>query len=150
MRPEVILAYEVQRQNAKRRGIPWEFTLEEWWAWWKIDDNWARRGVTKHALCMCRIGDSGPYSPSNVYCATNDQNKKDMDHDRRRQGIKDSWVGRECHLKGKRGTAHPKSKQVKTPLGAFGSCALAAERHGISRQHAARLAKAGEQGWSLA
>jgi hypothetical protein len=66
-----------QRANAKMRGIEWDFTFEEWWAWWQIDNRWAQRGNKPESLCMARRGDLGAYSPGNVYCSTFRENLKD-------------------------------------------------------------------------
>lgn len=73
----MIEKYERQRYNALYRGIPWEFTYETWLEWWKSTGKLAERGRKSHEYCMCRIGDSGPYSPDNVFCATNADNNRD-------------------------------------------------------------------------
>ncbi len=69
--------YENQRRKVKARNIDWLFTYETWLDWWKSTGKLAERGRKSSEYCMCRIGDEGPYSPENVYCATNDQNAKD-------------------------------------------------------------------------
>lgn len=69
--------YENQRRKAKARNIEWLFTYESWLNWWKSTGKIAERGRKSSEYCMCRIGDEGPYSPENVYCATNGQNAKD-------------------------------------------------------------------------
>lgn len=70
--------YENQKRKAKSRSIDWLFTYETWLDWWKSTGKLAERGRKSSEYCMCRIGDEGPYSPENVYCATNRQNIKDM------------------------------------------------------------------------
>jgi len=57
-------AYHSQKARAKRCGIGWEFTLETWLAWWGEDI--VRRGRGHDQLQMQRVGDVGPYEPSNV------------------------------------------------------------------------------------
>jgi len=69
-------AYICQKKDAKRRGIEWLFTLEEWIACW--GEKFADRGRGADRLCMARIGDTGPYSPDNVEIITGGQNTKDM------------------------------------------------------------------------
>jgi len=62
--PEKI-AYRNQAQQARKRGIPFLFTLDEWIAWWGAD--FSKRGNKQHDLQMCRKGDSGAYELDNVY-----------------------------------------------------------------------------------
>jgi len=53
-----------QRSHARFRGIGWHFTFEQWLEWW--GDDLDRRGPRQCQLSMQRIGDKGPYAPSNV------------------------------------------------------------------------------------
>jgi hypothetical protein len=69
-----LAAFRTQLGNARSRGIPFEFSLQDWWAWWQTDNRWLSRGKGKFDLCMARINDVGPYSIENVYCTTNSQN----------------------------------------------------------------------------
>lgn len=69
--------YLHHKNNAKRRGIEFLFTFEEWVAWWvaNLGPDWMiKRGRRKHEYCMARKGDVGPYAPWNVDCITNQQN----------------------------------------------------------------------------
>ena len=58
------------------RGIPFQFTFRQWSEWWLTDDRWSRRGRKAGQLKMGRKGNSGPYSPDNVECATKEQKQK--------------------------------------------------------------------------
>jgi hypothetical protein len=69
-------AFRSQRNGAKQRGIPFDFTIEEWWDWWQVDDRWSRRGRNESDLVMARTGDKGPYSLANVYCSTHAENRR--------------------------------------------------------------------------
>ena len=69
-------AYTNQKSSAKRFGIPFLFTFEQWSEWWLTDDRWSRRGRKAGQLQMGRKGNSGPYSPDNVECATKEQKQK--------------------------------------------------------------------------
>ena len=69
--------YNSQRHAAIRRGISWELTFEDWLKWWKDTGHYHNRGRKGEEYCMCRNGDEGPYSLSNIYCATNNQNTID-------------------------------------------------------------------------
>jgi hypothetical protein len=61
-------AFLRQRATARRRGIEWHITFEEWLAWW--GDDIVLRGRYAQGLCMCRTGDVGPYALSNIYKGT--------------------------------------------------------------------------------
>jgi hypothetical protein len=149
--PAAIRAFDAHRQNAKRRGTPFLFTLPEWWAWWQLDGRWEHRGMGRDALVMARKGDVGPYSVENVDCITHAQNMAAIPPEKRANGAARRWarqreLGIPCHL-AVRGDAHPRSRAVITPLGRFGSAALAAEAHGITRQGAGHRARTGTDGW---
>ena len=70
-------AYRHQMDGAKGRGIPWEFTIETWWAVWEKSGKWEQRGRGMDKFVMGRFGDIGPYSPSNVYICTGLDNRRD-------------------------------------------------------------------------
>jgi hypothetical protein len=61
-------AYSMQRKNADKRGIPWEFNLWTWWSVWQASGHWNERG-RGNLYMMCRKGDVGPYAPDNVFIA---------------------------------------------------------------------------------
>lgn len=63
-RSEARLRYAQHKSRAKERGIEWEFTFEEWCEIW--EPHWAKRGVHKDELGMCRTRDLGSYRPDNV------------------------------------------------------------------------------------
>jgi hypothetical protein len=140
----VYKAWRSQRHSAKRRGIPFKFGLFEWHCWWNRElialGSDARRGNRRGQYMMARFGDAGAYEHGNVYAATPAQNSNDIPGDvreamtrRATETRKERGKPRGYHLK-VRGDGHPKSKPVVTPLGRFGSIALAAEAHGITRQ----------------
>lgn len=86
-------AYDQQRSHARQRGIVWQFTFEEWVAWWlkSLGPDWfSRRGKHKGQFCMARCGDVGPYSLKNVKCVTMEANSAET---RRRRGS-DHWAAR--------------------------------------------------------
>jgi hypothetical protein len=67
--------FGTQKQNARKRGIEFNFSYEEWINWWGTDiDN---RGKGKGKLVMARIGDQGPYHPNNVVKLTQEENLRD-------------------------------------------------------------------------
>lgn len=57
-------AFRAQRSNAKRRGIEWRLTFEQWLAWW--GDGLPKRGVKAWSLQMQRMHDAGAYELGNI------------------------------------------------------------------------------------
>lgn len=58
------LRFDQQKSHAKRRGIEWDMTFEEWCAIW--EPHWEKRGPQRDGRVMCRTHDKGPYKPGNV------------------------------------------------------------------------------------
>jgi hypothetical protein len=149
--PEAVRAFQVQRTNANRRGIPFLFTFEEWWAWWQTDNRWANRGMGSGKFVMARKGDKGPYSPENVYCATHLENIKEVPPEIRSDASRRSWKnGPKNSPIAQRGEKNPSSRPVETPAGTFASATLAAEHFGFTRMYAAYLARTKRHGWRWA
>jgi hypothetical protein len=67
--------YGVQKFGAKKRGLDFHFTYEEWLDWWGEDIE--NRGRGKGQLVMARYGDVGPYHPDNVFKNTAEQNVRE-------------------------------------------------------------------------
>jgi hypothetical protein len=57
---------------AKRRGILWALSFEQWLGIW--GERLIDRGSGRNKLCMARNGDIGPYAIGNVKIITNGQN----------------------------------------------------------------------------
>jgi hypothetical protein len=148
-------AFKAQRNNSSRRDIPFLFSLEEWWAWWQVDNRWANRGRKGHQYVMCRREDIGPYSPGNVYCGTGLQNLEARGPNviATSEYVEALWAGRRargepCHLSDR--ACHPKNRGVVTPDGYFPSAAQAGERYGITSAGAANRCHRGIKGWRWA
>jgi len=56
--------YSAQKQNARRRGIEFNFTYQSWIDWWGNDIVFRGKGADK--LVMARKNDQGSYHPDNV------------------------------------------------------------------------------------
>ncbi len=72
--------YACHKFGAKRRGISFEFSFEEWLKWWKdnLGKNWmALRGNRSDQYHMARYGGKGPYRADNVKCITALENRKE-------------------------------------------------------------------------
>ncbi len=70
--------YRIQKQNARRRGIGFEITYEQWLEVW--GDKIEQRGVGKGKYCMARNNDQGPYAIDNVKIIPFEDNNKEQ-HD---------------------------------------------------------------------
>jgi len=57
-------AFIQQKGDAKKRGIEFKLTFEEWSNWWGKD--FENRGVGANKLVMGRYGDVGAYELSNI------------------------------------------------------------------------------------
>lgn len=69
--------YNTHKSNAKKRGIEFLLTFEEWSSLWINSGKYENRGRGKDKYCMCRINDVGPYSVDNVFIDTNSNNLRD-------------------------------------------------------------------------
>lgn len=115
--------YWQARWFAKKRGIDFHLTFDEWDAWWLkngVDKNHSTGPSLGDSMCMCRYGDSGAYELGNIYCATRRQNSID--------GNINSGIVVGC----------------ETPLGVFGSMSDAAKAHNI---HLTSLKYRIRRGW---
>ena len=71
------LAYLLQRQAAKKRGIDWMLSFEQWLSVWMASGKWDDRGCGVGKYCMSRRGDVGPYAIGNVFIQSSQQNSFD-------------------------------------------------------------------------
>src|SRR6266576_4638397 len=68
------------KAHARKRGIAFKFTKEQWVEWWQanLGPNWmAKRGCTRHQYVMARNGDKGCYELGNVRCILSVDNHKE-------------------------------------------------------------------------
>ncbi len=66
--------YIMQRANAQRRCINWDFDFPSWWKMWEDSGKWEQRGNKAGNYYMCRSNDIGPYSPLNCRIDTMSEN----------------------------------------------------------------------------
>ena len=98
MRNKIWDKYKRHRDGALYRGIGFEFEFEEWVEWWvkNAGPNWEQiRGRKAHELCMARKNDTGPYSPDNVRCVTNNENHRERENKLTRQKAREIFVSTE-------------------------------------------------------
>jgi hypothetical protein len=86
------MAFLVHRWGArKHRGIAFEFTYDEWVAWWKqhLGPDWfTLRGRGAGQYVMARFGDKGPYAAGNVKCITMGENCREATQGKNRGNAK--------------------------------------------------------------
>ena len=63
--------------GAKKRGIDFQFTFDQWYKLWIESGHWEQRGTHSGDYCMGRHGDVGPYSADNVSIITVKKNAND-------------------------------------------------------------------------
>ena len=92
---------------------------------------------------MARLGDSGPCSAGNVHCVTPQGNAEDVRPEVRfvANFISPHRGGAPC------GSRHGKARRAQAPKRVFETATEAARHFEITRQHAARLAREGREGW---
>lgn len=67
-------AFIKQKMHAKRRGVSFLLTFEEWMMIWHNSGKWEQRGRCRGQYVMGRFGDQGPYAVGNVYICTSSEN----------------------------------------------------------------------------
>jgi len=78
-----LAAYRSQKNGARRRGIEFKLTFEQWLAWWGEDIE--RRGRGECDLQMQRLADAGAYELGNIKKGTPKQNSQTVKLLRRTQ-----------------------------------------------------------------
>ncbi len=78
------VAYNGHKSGAKRRGVPFLLTFEEWLYIWDKSRHWEDRGNRGGQYGMARFGDIGPYAVGNVEIITCNENM------RRKESVKGS------------------------------------------------------------
>jgi len=117
-----------QKSMAKKRGIAWEFTFETWLNWW--GDDYAQRGQGRGKLCCARLGDTGPYSPTNCKKLTHEQNSLETDYTKRGTNKFKTYIP--SKLKTYKPKCEYRARPIHTPKGDFPSIAEYSRQVNIS------------------
>ena len=59
-----VAAFREHIASARKRGIPFRMTFEEWWGVW--EPHYEHRGTGVGQKCICRLRDEGAYVVGNV------------------------------------------------------------------------------------
>lgn len=70
-------AFYVHRHNAKKRGVAFEMTRDEWMQIWTDSGHLSERGPCNGQYVMARLGDKGAYAVGNVEIKTAEENRKE-------------------------------------------------------------------------
>jgi hypothetical protein len=82
--------FKLHRRNARRRGITFAMTFEEWWQVWQSSGKWSARGRRRGQYCMARHSDRGSYEVGNVRICLFEENCAEQDI----SGARNPWFGR--------------------------------------------------------
>lgn len=66
--------YTKHKVNARRRGVEFLLTFEEWWGVWAKSRRWKKRGNRRGQYNMMRYNDEGPYAAGNVHIGRHEGN----------------------------------------------------------------------------
>jgi hypothetical protein len=80
---DVKMKYNSHKGGAKRRGIEFKMTFDEWWGLW--EPYWHNRGSHAGQYVMCRTMDRGPYEIGNVRIDTpkgNGRTRRIVNHEK--------------------------------------------------------------------
>ena len=69
--------FSSHRSDAKRRGIPFLLTFEEWLDIWSESGKLEQRGNRSGRYVMARYGDKGAYEPDNVRIILFEENARE-------------------------------------------------------------------------
>jgi hypothetical protein len=148
--------YTRSKADAKRRGIDFLFTFEEWKQWWIDTGKWELRGKTRGSFQMCRFNDQGPYAVDNVYCDTVEANSalphagKERPADWRLK-LQQSLAGREKDLCHRQSLAATKlGKRYSTPCGVYATSKECQEATGVKAATVMWRCKNNWNGWGYA
>lgn len=81
--------YHQHKASAKKRGIEFDLTFDEWWEIWSA--HFEKRGVGSGDMQMCRTRDEDAYRLGNVRIDTGLSNRKEACLVRLNNDLKEAW-----------------------------------------------------------
>jgi hypothetical protein len=148
-------AYRDQRNNARHRDIPWNFSYLTWLHVWHTSGRVLQRGLKQNGYVMARFNDEGDYATYNVEIITaGDNARQPQVLEKRRATINKrpaDWKRADDYQHLRDRNNHPKSRPVVCPDGiVYPSAALAADTHKRTRVCIAQRCRTGWGGWHYA
>jgi hypothetical protein len=70
--------YRLHKNDAAKRGIPFELPYRVWLQIWMASGHWKERGPLKGQYVMARHGDVGAYAFGNVKIVTTEENRAEQ------------------------------------------------------------------------
>ena len=84
MRDPIRWKFNEQRSAARKRGVEWVMSFDEWWSIWQSSGQWANRGCRRGQYVMARRGDVGAYEFGNVEIVRHEANVAEGNRTRHR------------------------------------------------------------------
>lgn len=81
--------YWTNKGNAKKRGVAWRLTFEEWLCLWS--EHILERGVHRDQYVLCRKNDQGAYAFGNCYVARSQHNNSVRGYKETRTHAEREW-----------------------------------------------------------
>lgn len=72
--------YSEHKDNARRRGIPFTLTFDEWLKMWVESGHYYERGFKNGQYVMSRFEDKGPYTIGNISIILAEENRRAIKH----------------------------------------------------------------------
>ena len=164
--------FNAHKSNAKRRGVEFLLTFEQWVDIWSESGKWDERGRGADKYCMCRIGDKGAYSVGNVFIGQGKHNVRDgnigkLDSEETKRKKSQAAKGRSHdYAKGINnvmhrpeakaklseaisGSKHYRARAVQTPFGMFLSGIEASKALNVPKPTVYWKCKYQKDGWSF-
>lgn len=113
--------YWNHQQRAKRKGVPFLLTFEQWCQIWLDSGHYHEKGTKRGQYVMSRFNDIGPYSIDNVKIQTVGENTREAfttnnsDFIKPRYGIENHFYGRKHTEQTRQKIKIARAKQVWTP-----------------------------------
>lgn len=113
--------YWNHQQRAKRKGISFQLTFDQWLKIWLDSGHYYNKGTKRGQYVMSRYNDVGPYSVDNVKIQTVGENTKEAfttnnsDFIKPRYGIENHFYGRKHTEETKQKIKLARAKQSWTP-----------------------------------
>jgi hypothetical protein len=91
---DMCMKFHAHRGDAKRRGIVFSLSFDEWRTLWLGSGKWDQRGWRRGQYVMSRPGDSGPYALGNVRVCLAEENRAERQRNYPLRGSRNGAFGK--------------------------------------------------------